>query len=285
MQSFTVPALVIRREYAAPPQRVYDAWTTPEQAREFLCPQGMTVSDIAMDVRAGGAYRIAMLTPENEAYVASGTYRDVVPGKRLSMTWQWLEDDPAQRHETLVTVEFRPHPIGTELVLTHERLSSAESRERHAHGWTSILTRLHGVWGSFVTSVELNAAPERVFEALASQEVTKWWVRPGVFDTREWSGDVRPGGRWRATGIGGGKPYTLEGEFIEVAAPEKLSHTWHLDGTPAAATTTVDYVLEPAANGTRVTLQQGVFGSEQGCTNTGIGWETSFERLRELLES
>jgi len=283
MKSFTVPALVIRRVYAAPPQRVYDAWTNPELAREFLCPQGMTVADAAMDVRAGGTYRIDMRTAENEAYVAFGTYRDVQPARRLSMTWQWEEDNPAEQHETLLTLEFNPHGSGTEVILTHERLSSEESRENHTNGWTSILQRLHGVYGSLVTTVDLPASPERVFHALASEEIAQWWVRPGVFDTREWHGDVRVGGQWRASGVGGGNPYTLEGEFVEVQAPQKLVHTWHLAGTPAPATT-VTYVLEPSDVGTRVTLTQQGFANAEGCTNTAAGWETSFEKLREMLE-
>jgi len=47
--------------------------------------------------------------------------------------------------------------------------------------------------GQLLASVELAATPERVFKAIASSEITSWWVRPGVFDTREWSGEVRAG--------------------------------------------------------------------------------------------
>ncbi|HEY4987932.1 MAG TPA: SRPBCC domain-containing protein, partial [Bradyrhizobium sp.] len=50
--------------------------------------------------------------------------------------------------------------------------------------------------GQVVAPVDLATTPERVFQALASQDVVDWWVNPGVFDTREWSGDVRVGGRW-----------------------------------------------------------------------------------------
>jgi uncharacterized protein YndB with AHSA1/START domain len=57
-----------------------------------------------------------------------------------------------------------------------------------------------------MASVEIASTPERVFQALASQEITKWWVRPGVFDTREWTGDLRVGGRWRACGMTRGQP-------------------------------------------------------------------------------
>lgn len=58
--------------------------------------------------------------------------------------------------------------------------------------------------GLVLATVELAAAPERAFEALAGKEVTTWWVRPGVFDTREWTADIRTGGSWRASGIGRG---------------------------------------------------------------------------------
>src|ERR1700737_1246587 len=96
--------------------------------------------------------------------------------------------------------------------------------------------------GSILASVEIAASPERVFQALASKEITAWWVRPGVFDTREWTGDVRVGGRWRTSGIGRGKPYAIEGEFLEIDPLRKLVHTWHPVGSPEPPST-VTYVL------------------------------------------
>ena len=88
--------------------------------------------------------------------------------------------------------------------------------------------------GLILATVDIAATPERVFKALASKEICEWWVRPGVFDTREWTGDVRKGGRWRATGIGHGRPYAIEGEFLEVDPPNKLVHTWQPVGRPRA---------------------------------------------------
>ncbi len=136
--------------------------------------------------------------------------------------------------------------------------------------------------GSILASVEVAARPERVFRALASTEVVEWWVRPGVFDTREWTGDVRAGGRWRASGVGNGRPYALEGEFLEVDPPRTLAHTWHSPGTPAAPSA-VTYALEPVEGGTRITLRHSGLTSRGVCAGTCIGWETSFQRLAELL--
>src|SRR5260370_30045418 len=91
--------------------------------------------------------------------------------------------------------------------------------------------------GEILATVEIAAPPERVFRALTSKEIIDWWVRPGVFDTREWTGDVRKGGRWNASGVARGQPYVLEGEFLEVQPPIKLVHTWQLAWGPSAATT------------------------------------------------
>ena len=48
--------------------------------------------------------------------------------------------------------------------------------------------------------------------ALASEEIVHWWGADGVYKTTEWTGDVRPGGRWRASGVeADGKPFAVEG--------------------------------------------------------------------------
>lgn len=136
--------------------------------------------------------------------------------------------------------------------------------------------------GQLLACVEIAAVPERVFRALTSKEIAAWWVRPGVFDTREWSGDVRVGGRWRAAGTSRGQPYVQEGEFLEIESPRKLVHTWDGAGT-AAAPSTVTYVLEQLEGRTRLTLRQTGFTSRDVCNAFAIGWETSFDRLVEVL--
>ena len=130
--------------------------------------------------------------------------------------------------------------------------------------------------------VELAAPPERVFRALASQEITQWWVRPGVFDTREWVGDVRVGGTWHASGMARGNPYTIDGQFTVVEPPLRLAHTWQLGGMPLV--TTVVYELEAIPSGSRLTLRHGSFPTPELYDANRIGWETSFEALRRLFE-
>jgi uncharacterized protein YndB with AHSA1/START domain len=105
-----------------------------------------------------------------------------------------------------------------------------------------------------------------------------------VFDTRQWMGDVRAGGRWRGSGVGNDRPYELEGEFLEVESPRKLVHTWRPVGAPGAPTK-VTYLLQPIDGGTRITLRHVGFASPQVCLNTCIGWETSFAQLATRLSA
>lgn len=136
--------------------------------------------------------------------------------------------------------------------------------------------------GMILATVEVLVPPERAFQALASSEIVRWWVRPGVFDTREWTGDVRVGGRWSASGEGRGHRYVIEGEFLEVDPPRKLVHTWHRFEAPGAPTN-VTYVLEATDEGTRITLRHGRFTSRETCEATAVGWETSLEAVAKYL--
>jgi len=140
------------------------------------------------------------------------------------------------------------------------------------------------VAGRVIASVDIAAPPERTFRALASQEIVDWWVNPGVFDTKEWAGEVNVGGWWRASGMARGEPYALEGEFLEVDPPRKLVHTWHRVGAPGGPSI-VTYLLEPIPGGTRLRINHsGIVSPEQG-DNTTVGWRTSLARLAQILSS
>ena len=66
--------------------------------------------------------------------------------------------------------------------------------------------------GTILACVDIAAPPERVFRAITSKEVCDWWGQEGMYTTSEWTGDVRKGGRWRASGVGAdGKTFSVEG--------------------------------------------------------------------------
>jgi uncharacterized protein YndB with AHSA1/START domain len=140
--------------------------------------------------------------------------------------------------------------------------------------------------GTILARVEIAAPPERVFRALTTDDITQWWGSPDTYRTTAFTGDVRPGGRWRSDGIGAdGKPFSVEGEFREVDPPRKLVQTWKAawDG---GNETTITYRLEPIAGGTLLTLRHEGFGDRvESCRGHGEGWERVFGWLARYLAS
>ena len=128
--------------------------------------------------------------------------------------------------------------------------------------------------GTILASVEIAAPPERVFRAIASEELAKWWGSADSYRTTKWTGDLRVGGGWRADGISeDGKPFTVGGEFVEVDPPRKLVQTWRAAWDDNQVTR-ITYRLEPVANGTRVTVKHEGFGNRRdSCDGHAAGWE------------
>jgi uncharacterized protein YndB with AHSA1/START domain len=63
----------------APPAQVFEVMTDPEQVAEWWGPDGFTCPEVTLDLRVGGAYRIAMQPPDGELFHLTGTYIEVGP--------------------------------------------------------------------------------------------------------------------------------------------------------------------------------------------------------------
>jgi uncharacterized protein YndB with AHSA1/START domain len=139
--------------------------------------------------------------------------------------------------------------------------------------------------GMLLASVEIRAKPERVFRALASEDIVKWWGSPELYHVTDWTGDVRVGGQWRSVGVDReGKPFEVSGEYLEIDPPRKLVQTWDpkwVNGPP----TTVTYRVEAIPGGTRVTVRHEGFGdASDACQSHAAGWERVFTWLSTWTE-
>lgn len=129
--------------------------------------------------------------------------------------------------------------------------------------------------GTIIAVVEIEAPPERVFEALTdSQQVVQWWGSVETYQTTEWTSDFRVGGQWRSAGRSAdGSTFSVSGEFLEIDRPKKIVQTW-VAPWDGGNTTTIRYQLDPIANGTRVTVRHEGFGDRrESCAQHTSGWE------------
>lgn len=125
----------------APRERVFEAWTDPDQLRRWWGPGLFTTSVAQMDLRPGGRYELVMQPPEGQALILVGTFREVRPPERLVYTWRWEAGVPSSG-ESIVTVEFHDRDGATEVVLTHADLPPGESVAPYRDGWESGLDKL-----------------------------------------------------------------------------------------------------------------------------------------------
>jgi uncharacterized protein YndB with AHSA1/START domain len=133
---FTV---TVRREIAARPEDLFDAWLDAESLGSWLRPSGIRETRAETDPRVGGKFRIVMVDDES-SLVHAGTYREIDRPRRLVFTWS----SPATRlQDTIVTVTFEPSSDGSTIVEIHQvGLPDEEARASHHGGWSDILREL-----------------------------------------------------------------------------------------------------------------------------------------------
>jgi uncharacterized protein YndB with AHSA1/START domain len=129
----------IERTIAAPPERVYAAWTEPSLLSRWFCPNPELALDVTADVVVGGAYRVDM---GGGRHVAEGVYTELTPPRVVAFTWRWADSEDAASR---VRVELEATDDGTRLVLEHTGLADPEDAKGHREGWELTLSRLPGV--------------------------------------------------------------------------------------------------------------------------------------------
>jgi uncharacterized protein YndB with AHSA1/START domain len=129
--------LRLERLIATSPDHLFGLWTKPEMIVQWFGPDGYDVPSHDIDVRPGGTWSTTMRAPDGSLHTVSGVYRVIDPPRKLVFTWAWNDDKGERGHETEVTVTFAAAPGGTRLTLVQQQFESADSRDRHSHGWNS----------------------------------------------------------------------------------------------------------------------------------------------------
>ena len=75
--------ILIVREFDAPKDRVWKAFTTPELVRRWWHAKRGEMTVCEMDFRVGGTWRYAMVTPDGFEVAFHGDYAEIVPEERI----------------------------------------------------------------------------------------------------------------------------------------------------------------------------------------------------------
>jgi len=122
--STTDRELLFTREYNAPRERVFEAWTNPEHISRWWGPHGFTTETKAMDVRPGGTWKHVMKHAAYGEFDNLATYREVVRPERLV----YSHGSGTETEQFRVTVTFAEEGGKTRITL-HYVWPSAEALE------------------------------------------------------------------------------------------------------------------------------------------------------------
>ena len=139
--------LTITRDFNAPRERVWRAWTQPDALIRWHGPKFYPAAEVCADVRVGGGWRACLKSDNVEDVVLwqSGRYLVVTPPERLEFTFAWEtpnhEDGPGVQTHVIVRLEELANG-DTRMHFSQTGFLSTESAVSHSDGWNGTFDRL-----------------------------------------------------------------------------------------------------------------------------------------------
>lgn len=142
-------SLSLTRDFSAPIEKVFRAWTDPDILTKWFGPKEVTTQSVHIDLNVGGKYQLEMKTSEGKIHAIGGEFRKIEPPNKLVFTWildpEGCDGSDGFNAETIVTIEFLDLGASTRINLNHDFLPSEKSKEEHMMGWTGSFDCLEAV--------------------------------------------------------------------------------------------------------------------------------------------
>lgn len=121
-----LPTVRITRDFDAPRERVYRAWTDPEVVAQWLGPKDITMEITTWDARTGGSYRYSAWREGEKVASFYGSFHELRPVERLvqTFTYEGVPDGVC-----LETVTFEDLGDGRTRVTCLSVVDTMESRD------------------------------------------------------------------------------------------------------------------------------------------------------------
>jgi uncharacterized protein YndB with AHSA1/START domain len=113
------------REFDAPKDLVYKAYTTPELVKRWWAGRRGNVTIAEIDLRVGGQWRYVMVADGGFEVAFHGEYHEIVPNEKLVNT-EIFEGAPPEAGAALVTCTFEALDDGRTRL---HMLTSVDSKE------------------------------------------------------------------------------------------------------------------------------------------------------------
>jgi uncharacterized protein YndB with AHSA1/START domain len=89
-----IPSTIhVERTLNAPIDKVWRVWTDAESMKSWWSPEHYTAPVIKNDVRVGGVFLFSMRAPNGDMHWNAGTYKEVIPGKKLVSDFSFSDEN------------------------------------------------------------------------------------------------------------------------------------------------------------------------------------------------
>jgi uncharacterized protein YndB with AHSA1/START domain len=303
----------ITRVYDAAVEDVWDAWTDPEQVKQWWGPRGFTLTTHGKDLRPGGHWTYTMHGPDGTDYPSKTIYHEVETHRKLVYDHGGYEDRPPLFR---VTVLFSEHEGRTTMDMTMA-LATPEAAEqtrafiKKAGGnatWDRLAEYLEKEASGkerFVIARSFAASIETLFEMWTDPKHFSQWLAPTGFEMQFIRADIRTGGSTFWFMAAPGMKMYGKAEYLKIEKPGTIIYTQQFSDEnegvtrhpkaptwPATMLTTVQLTSE-GPDQTRVTVTWEPYGTvtpEEIATfvqqkgGMTMGWTGSFDKLDSYLE-
>jgi uncharacterized protein YndB with AHSA1/START domain len=122
MSSFSAEhsTFVIERRFAAPLERVFDAWSDADKKRHwFACHDDWPTLEYALDFRIGGSERNVVSADQGVVHGFAARFFDIVPLRRIVYAYD-MHVGEVRISVSLVTVTFERDRTATKMTFTEQ---------------------------------------------------------------------------------------------------------------------------------------------------------------------
>jgi len=124
----------ISRTFDAPRQAIWDAWTQPEQFKQWFMPEPFTIPSCELDVQVGGELHVDTQSPDGVIMPLIGKYTVVEAPSKLAFVSSPLDADGNKLFEVQQTITLNEVDGKTTLDIVSEVLSAGENADQFLSG-------------------------------------------------------------------------------------------------------------------------------------------------------
>lgn len=309
--------MTVVADFAAPIDRVWNAYTDPEQLNRFWGPPGWPATFTAWDHTVGGRAVYSMNGPRGEKSSGAWEFVSIDAPNGFEVIDSFVDDQgkplegfPAQR----MSFAFEPTAEGTRMVTT-SHFDSVDALEQvvemgQVEGIKMAMAQLDTVLQDLReyaqgkgTRVELlddthvritrlvEGPRELVWRAHFEPDlIRKWMLGPDGWEMTECVAATEVGqsyrNSWAPVGDIEGQPFGFEGEALLIDAPRRAVSTERMQGLPTETLNDLNLYEEDGATLVTLLIEYPDKETRDMILATGMadGMESSFARLeRELL--